>query len=43
VAAGRNVAQRDRSQLLNLVDDGTVTGPGGAKFAVANYPIVSSD
>lgn len=47
VAAGTNVAQRDRSQLLNLVADSIVTGPGGAKFGpagfIVNCPIVSSD
>lgn len=47
VAAGANVAQTDRSQLLNLVSKGIVTGPGGARFGpagfVVNCPIVSSD
>lgn len=47
VALARNVAQKDRSDLLNLVDKGVVTGPGGAKFApggfVVNCPIISSD
>lgn len=47
IAAGRNLAQRDRSSLLGLVNDGLVTGPGGARFApggfIVNCPIVSSD
>ena len=47
IAAGRNVAQKDRSSLANLVDAGLVTGPGGARFGAAgfvvNCPIVSSD
>lgn len=47
IAAGRNVAQKDRSSLANLVDEGLVTGPGGARFGpagfVVNCPIVSSD
>lgn len=47
VAGGRNVAQRDRSKLLNLVDDGVVTGPGGATFGpagfIVNCPIISSE
>ena len=47
VALARNVAQKDRSDLRNLVDKGVVTGPGGAKFApggfVVNCPIISSD
>lgn len=47
IAAGRNLAQKDRSSLLGLVDDGLVTGPGGARFGaggfIVNCPIVSSD
>ena len=47
VALARNVAQKDRSDLLNLVDKGVITGPGGAKFGpggfVVNCPIISSD
>ena len=47
VALARNVAQKDRSDLLNLVDRQLVTGPGGARFGpggfVVNCPIVSSD
>ena len=47
VALARNVAQKDRSDLLNLVSKDVVTGPGGAKFApggfVVNCPIISSD
>ena len=47
VALVRNVAQKDRSDLLNLVDKGVITGPGGAKFGpagfVVNCPIISSD
>ena len=45
VAAGTNVAQTDRSQLLNLVQQGLITGPGGGTFGpggfVVNCPIVS--
>lgn len=47
VALARNVAQKDRSDLLNLVDKGVITGPGGTKFGpagfVVNCPIISSD
>lgn len=47
IAAGRNLAQKDRSSLLGLVADGLITGPGGARFApggfIVNCPIVSSD
>lgn len=47
VATGLNLAQRDRSQLLKLVADRVVTGPGGATFGpagfIVNCPIVSSD
>ena len=47
VALARNVAQKDRSDLLNLVDKGVITGPGGAKFGpggfVVNCPIISSN
>jgi hypothetical protein len=45
VAAGTNVAQTDRSELLNLVQAGRITGPGGARFGpagfIVNCPIVS--
>lgn len=45
VAAGTNVAQKDRSELRNLVDQGRITGPGGATFGpagfIVNCPIVS--
>jgi hypothetical protein len=44
-ASGQNVRQTDFGQLLNLVQDGIVTGPGGAPFAAAGFvvdcPIVS--
>lgn len=47
VAALRNVAQKDRSELLNRVNEGLITGPGGAKFGpggfVVNCPVISSD
>lgn len=47
VNGGRNLRQSDRSELLNLVQDGVVSGPGGARFApggfVVNCPIISSD
>ena len=46
VAAGTNVAQTDRSSLLNQVQEGRISGPGGANFGpggfVVNCPIVSS-
>lgn len=45
VSAGANVAQTDRSQLLNMVAQGAITGAGGGKFGpagfVVNCPIVS--
>jgi hypothetical protein len=47
IAAGQNVRQTDLGHVLGLVDDGIVTGPGGAPFAAAgfivNCPIVSRD
>ena len=47
VAALSNVAQKDRSELLNLVSKKIVTGPGGATFGpagfVVNCPVISSD
>lgn len=47
VASGSNVAQSDRSQLLNVVGNQVVTGPGGATFGpagfVVNCPIISSN
>jgi hypothetical protein len=47
VAALANVAQKDRSELLNLVSNKVVTGPGGATFGpagfIVNCPIISSD
>jgi hypothetical protein len=47
VAAGANVAQKDRSELLNLVSKNVVTGPGGATFGPGGFvvvcPIISSD
>jgi hypothetical protein len=47
ISAGLNLRQMDRSQLLNRVGEGLVTGPGGAGFGaggfVVNCPIVSSD
>jgi hypothetical protein len=45
VAQGLNTRQTDRSDLFNLVQQGLVTGPGGARFGpagfVVNCPIVS--
>ncbi|EHR72226.1 hypothetical protein BurJ1DRAFT_3418 [Burkholderiales bacterium JOSHI_001] len=45
VAQGQNTRQTDRSAILNLVQQGLVTGPGGAQFGAAgivvNCPIVS--
>ncbi|MEQ1807476.1 MAG: hypothetical protein ABL900_19010 [Burkholderiaceae bacterium] len=47
VNGGRNLRQTDRNELLNLVQDATVTGPEGARFGpggfVVNCPIISSD
>jgi hypothetical protein len=47
IAAGQNVRQTDLGHVLGLVDDGIVTGPGGAPFAAAgfvvNCPIVSRE
>lgn len=47
VNSGRNLRQTDRSELLNLVKDRIVTGPGGGRFGpggfVVNCPIISSD
>ena len=45
IAAGQNNRQTDRSTLLNLVQQGAVTGPGGATFGpggfIVNCPIIS--
>lgn len=47
VANGDHVRQTDFGQVLNLAQEGFVTGPGGAPFAAAgfvvNCPIVSRD
>jgi hypothetical protein len=47
IAGGQNLRQMGRSELLNAVGAGLVTGPGGANFGAAgfvvNCPIVSSD
>ena len=47
IAQGENPRQTDRSDILNLVQKGLVTGPGGAKFGAAgivvNCPIVSQE
>ncbi len=47
VEARQNVRQTDRSDLLNLVQKGTITGPGGTAFGpggfIVNCPIISSD
>jgi hypothetical protein len=47
VAAGANVAQKDRSELLNLVSKNVITGPAGATFGPGGFvvvcPIISSD
>ena len=45
IAAGQNVRQTDLGHVLELVDHGIVTGPGGSPFGAAgfvvNCPIVS--
>jgi len=44
VAAGKNVRQTDENQILNLVGDGDITGPGGAAYGsafVVNCPPVA--
>jgi len=45
VSGGRNKRQDDWGTISGLVDKGTITGPGGAKFApagiIVNCPIVS--
>jgi hypothetical protein len=47
IAGGQNLRQLGRSELLNVVGAGLVTGPGGANYGAAgfvvNCPIVSSD
>jgi hypothetical protein len=47
VARGENTRQTDRSAILNLVQKGWVTGPGGARFGpggfVVNCPIISQE
>ncbi|GAB3760154.1 hypothetical protein GCM10028796_08230 [Ramlibacter monticola] len=47
VATGQNLRQSDFGQVENLAQKGTITGPGGAPFAsadfVVNCPIVSRD
>ncbi len=43
-AAGKNTRQTDENQILNLVGDGDLTGPGGAPFGsvfVVNCPPVA--
>jgi hypothetical protein len=46
VAHGQNLRQEDFGDVLNLAQDGVVTGPGGAAFGasgfIVNCPIVSS-
>lgn len=46
IANGQNVRQMDFGQILNLVQKGKITGPGGAAFGPGNFivncPIVSS-
>ena len=46
VATGENLRQRSFNDILNLVADGLITGPGGTPFApsgfIVNCPIVSS-
>jgi hypothetical protein len=34
-AAGKNVRQIDENQILNLVGEGYLTGPGGAPYGSA--------
>jgi hypothetical protein len=44
VAAGKNTRQTDENQILNLVGDGYITGPGGAPYGsafVVNCPPVA--
>ncbi|MGA9271920.1 MAG: hypothetical protein WBV67_00380, partial [Candidatus Cybelea sp.] len=44
VAASKNVRQTDENQILNLVGDGDITGPGGAPYGsafVVNCPPVA--
>ena len=47
IGSGLNLRQRDLGQVLNLVQQGLITGPGGTAFAsadfVVNCPIVSSN
>lgn len=47
IASGQNVRQNDFGQILNLVEKGLVSGPGGAPFGpagfIVNCPIVSRD
>ncbi len=47
IASGQNLRQDDFGDILNLVQHGLITGPGGAPFGPANFvvncPIVSSD
>ena len=47
VAAARNVAQQDRSELPGLVSKNVINGPGCATFGPGRFvvacPIVSSD
>lgn len=47
VARGENTRQTDRSTILNLVQKGWVTGPGGSRFGpggfVVNCPIISQE
>ena len=46
VARGQNLRQEDFGDVLNLAQDGLVTGPGGAALGasgfIVNCPIVSS-
>jgi hypothetical protein len=47
IATGQNLRQQDFNDIRNLVQDGLVTGPGGAPFGpsgfIVNCPIVSSE
>jgi hypothetical protein len=47
IAQGDNVRQQDVGDIMNLAEQGLITGPGGAAFGasgfIVNCPIVSSD
>jgi hypothetical protein len=47
VAQGENLHQEDVGEIINLAQQGVITGPGGSFFGasgfIVNCPIVSSD